>query len=89
VSGPIDGLVALQWVGVVLPTLAVTALFIRLGALLKTIQRLEADTGKMAATLSTLTALATSLEAWRDASKNNHEDVLERVRRLEDIELKR
>jgi hypothetical protein len=84
-----DGLWALQWVGIILPTLAVTALFIRLGALLKTIQRLEADTGKMAATLSTLTALATSLEAWRDASKNNHEDVLARVRRLEDIALQK
>lgn len=74
----------LQWVGVVLPTLSVVALFVRLGGLLKTIQRLEADLAKVALGLESLTIVAVELRAWRDASKDSHADLLARVRRLEE-----
>jgi hypothetical protein len=84
VNAPLDGMPILQWAGIIIPTLAVFALFLRFGAFLKTVQRLEMDVAKVASGLESLTVVATELRAWRDATKDSHADLLARVRRLED-----
>lgn len=87
-SGPVDHLPLLQWAGVLVPTLSVLALFVRLGSLLTTVRKLEIDMKNMTAAIAALTETAASLAAWRDASKDSHNDLLERVRRLEDQRLR-
>jgi hypothetical protein len=57
--------------------------------LLTTVRSLEKDMGEMTSAIGALTNTAASLAAWRDASKDSHSDLLERVRRLEDRGLTR
>jgi hypothetical protein len=71
-------------VAAVVPTIAVLALFIRLGVILQTIRRIEGDYGETAKLLREVSGGMTSLMAWREAQSATHEDILSRVRRLED-----
>lgn len=87
-GGPVDGMIWFQVAGVTLPTVSVVMLFVRLGSLLRTIQQLESDMKGMASTLKDVSSVVVELAAWRDAAKSNQVDVLERVRRLEDLEFK-
>ena len=74
-----------QWVVLVLmgvmPALAFLALFVRFGALIKTVQKLDE-------TLEKIEPVVADLKAWRDASHAMNSDLLERVRRLEDSHFK-
>lgn len=75
----------LQWAAIVVPTLAVIGLFLRLGGMVKTIQGLESDSHNLNQAVTRVSELVIELRAWRDASKSSHNDLLERVRRLESI----
>lgn len=76
-------LAALTFAAVV-PTIAVLALFVRLGVILQTIRQVQTDYANTTPLLREVSVGMTSLMAWREATAATHEDILSRVRRLED-----
>lgn len=68
----------------VVPTVAVLSLFVRFGSILNTIRRIEGDNSETSKLLREVNSGMTELKAWREATASTHDDILSRVRRLED-----
>lgn len=81
----------IQWsafiVACVAPTIAAITLFVRLGAFIQAVKEIKIDMDSMSKAVAGLDRAAAELQAWRDANKTAHEDLLERVRRLEHMAL--
>lgn len=73
-----------QVAGVVLPTMAMVALFIRLGGILTTIKSLERDVQKLAVEVASVSSLVVELKTWRESQHEFFELAMTRIRRLED-----
>lgn len=73
-----------QVAGVVIPTLAVIALFVRLGGLLQTVKQLEKDVRELGSSLRNVSALVVELKTWREMNQRHEEDLMSRIRRIED-----
>jgi hypothetical protein len=85
-------MISVPWIPVllagILPTIALLGVFVRLGSFVETVKTLKDDTNTMSTVIESLRSVVTELQAWRDASKMNQEDLLARVRRLEDRALR-
>ena len=83
----------LQWaafvVACIAPTIAAVTLFVRLGSFIQAVKDIKSDMDSMSKAVESLNRAATELQAWRDANKTAHDDMVERVRRLEQIALNR
>jgi hypothetical protein len=73
-----------QIAGVIIPTLAVIALFVRLGGLLRTVDQLEKDVKMLTASLGNISNLVIELKTWREMNQRHEEDLMARIRRIED-----
>lgn len=82
---------SIQWaafiVACIAPTVAAVTLFVRFGSFIQAVRDIKTDMDSMSKAVEGLSKAAAELQAWRDANKSAHEDLLERVRRLEQMAL--